>query len=213
MRLGLFGGTFDPPHIGHLIVAQDALAALAVERIVFIPAALPPHKRDREVTPAALRLAMLRAATAGNPHFEVDPLELEREGPSYTVDTLRAWARRQPDARLVLIMGADQYAELDGWKEPEAVRRLAEIAVLARGDETAAGPATVVGVRRIDVSSTEIRARVGEGRSIRYLVPPAVEALIREQALYGPPQVGPAPQGGGRTEDRPESFQNATESW
>lgn len=213
MRLGLFGGTFDPPHIGHLIVAQDALAALAVERIVFIPAALPPHKRDRDVTPAPLRLAMLRAATAGNPHFEVDPIELERAGPSWTVDTLRAWARRQPDAELVLIIGADQYAELDGWKEPAAIRELAEIAVLARGGESPTGETTVVGVRRIDVSSTEIRARVGEGRSIRYLVPPAVEALIREKGLYRGPGTGPAPQGGGRTEDRPESIQNATESW
>ncbi len=210
MRLGVLGGTFDPPHIGHLIVAQDAAIALSLDRVLFIPAARPPHKLDRALTPAHIRLELLRAAVSGNPQFDVDPIEIEREGPSFTVDTLRALSRREKGATLVLLLGADQYAELDTWREPETIRALAEIAVMARAGALV-DAATVTGVRRIDLSSTEIRQRTAEGKPIRYLVPEAVERLIRRHRLYG--AAGPGPDAGGSTEDRPEPIQNAAKSW
>lgn len=187
MRIGLFGGTFDPPHVGHLVVAQDALTRLPLDRVVFVPAATPPHKRDRVVTPAELRLAMVRAATASDDRFAVDDLEIRRGGASYTVDTLRAYRADRPEAELFLIMGADQYAEFDTWRESAEIRRLARLVVLARDGEThgaAAGAAAAVGVTRIDVSATEIRRRVARGEPIRYLVAPAVEAMIRRNRLY-----------------------------
>ncbi|HSJ14692.1 MAG TPA: nicotinate-nucleotide adenylyltransferase [Longimicrobiales bacterium] len=189
MSTGVFGGTFDPPHLGHLIVAQDALELLGLDRLLFVPAAQPPHKQDRVVTPAPHRLAMLRLAVADDPRFAIEPLELERAGPSWTVDTLRELARRPATAELVLLMGADQYAELDGWREPAEVRRLARIAVLHREGRTerplGGGMDVVdVAVTRIDISSTAVRARVAAGGSIRYLVPPAVAAYIAEHGLY-----------------------------
>jgi len=192
VRLGLLGGTFDPPHVGHLIAAQDAMQALALARVAFIPAARPPHKLDRPVTAAKHRLAMLRLACADDPRFTLETLELDRVGPSYTVDTLRTLARRGHE--LFLLIGADQFAEFDTWKEPAQVRRLATLGVMRRaGEEVAAGivgqdagflPVRDVPVTRVDVSSSLIRAAVAGGRSIRYLVSPAVEKYIHEHQLY-----------------------------
>jgi len=186
VKLGLFGGTFDPPHLGHLIAAQDARTILGLDTIVFVPAASPPHKRDEDITPAGTRLAMLRAAVADDPSFEVDDLELHRSGPSYTVDTVRTYRERLPDAGIVLLMGSDQYAEFDTWREPEVIRRLATIAVLTRegGRADPADGVLTARVTRIDISSTEIRRRVRNGEPIGYMVPPAVEALIRLNSLY-----------------------------
>jgi nicotinate-nucleotide adenylyltransferase len=200
VRLGVFGGTFDPPHIGHLVAAQDALTSLALDRVVLVPAAVPPHKLDRTITPGRIRLELLRAAVAGDARFEVDDLELRREGPSWTVDTLRALGAARPDAELFLLMGADQYAELDTWREPDEIRRLARIAVLARaGTEVPAGAdRAAVNVTRIDITSTEIRRRVAAGLPIRFLVPAPVEALIARHGLYGAAAPGPAPGSGGR---------------
>ncbi|MGH7554419.1 MAG: nicotinate-nucleotide adenylyltransferase [Longimicrobiales bacterium] len=189
MRVGLFGGTFDPPHSGHLIVAQDALIRLGLDRLIFIPAATPPHKQDREITPAAIRLAMLRAATAEDPRFEVDDLEIRRAGPSYTVDTLRAYLSAQPDAELFLIVGADQYEEMNTWHEADEVRRLARLAVLSRAGcvaEQANEHVAAVPVTRIDISATDIRKRIRAHEPIRYLVPAAVEELITRHRLYRP---------------------------
>ena len=191
MRLGVFGGTFDPPHVGHLIVAQDAALALDLDRVLFAPAGVPPHKRDRMLSPADARLAMTRAAVAGNGRFDVDAVELERgEGPSYTVDTLRALAERHPDAELWLLIGRDQWAEFATWREPEDVMRLASVGVLSRGGN-GSGPrpgtherVRFVDVTRVDVSSTEIRRRVGVGESVRYLVPDAVIEIIFREQLY-----------------------------
>jgi nicotinate-nucleotide adenylyltransferase len=194
VKLGIFGGTFDPPHAGHLMVAQDAIDVLALDLVLFVPAAVPPHKRHLPITPAAIRLAMLEAATAGNDRFAIDDLELRREGPSYTVDTLRAIGTRRPDAHLVLLLGADQYADLDTWREPGEIRRLAQIGVLARGDADTPPPAegvVAVPVTRIDLSSTDVRERVAAGRSIRYLVPDEVAELILRHGLYGSPGSGP----------------------
>jgi nicotinate-nucleotide adenylyltransferase len=186
VRLGVFGGTFDPPHIGHLVAAQDARTALDLDRVILVPAAVPPHKLDRPVTPGHLRLELLRAAVAGDARFEVDDVELRRGGPSWTVDTLRALRACRPGAELFLLVGMDQFAEFDTWREPHEIRRLARIAVLARGG--AAVPAgadwTAVNVTRIDLASTEIRRRVAAGLPIRFLVRDAVEALIVRHGLY-----------------------------
>lgn len=133
MNIGILGGTFDPPHVGHLIVAQDAALALELDRIVFIPAARPPHKSTVVVSPPALRAAMLALAIEGDGRFSMDPLELDRAGASYTVDTLRELARREPATRWTLLIGSDQYSEFDAWHEPDEIRRLAQVAVLMRG--------------------------------------------------------------------------------
>jgi nicotinate-nucleotide adenylyltransferase len=194
VRLGVFGGTFDPPHLGHLVAASDACQALGIGRMLWVPSAVPPHKRDTVHASAAHRLAMVRAAVAGDPRFQVDDLELRREGPSDTVDTLRALREREPGAELCFVTGADNLAEIPGWREPEEILRLARLAVVTRrGDghapAAAAGmaPADVVAVTRVDVSATEIRRRVAAGETIRYLVPDAVRAYIEREGLYREP--------------------------
>jgi nicotinate-nucleotide adenylyltransferase len=190
VRLGLFGGTFDPPHTGHLIVAQDAALALGLDRVLFVPASLPPHKQHRTITPAAFRMRMLTLALGDDARFSLDAVELERPGPSYTVDTLRELRRRVLGGDWTLLLGADQYAEFATWREPEEVLRLATVAVLERGDgsPSPAVPTRAevvhVPVTRIDISSTAIRERVAAGVSIRYLVPAQVEAFIAESGLY-----------------------------
>lgn len=189
MTTGIFGGTFDPPHVGHLIVAQDAALALGLDRILFVPAAAPPHKRAADLTPAALRLRMLELAVHGDDRFAVDDLELRRPGASFTVDTLRALHARQPGEAWTLLIGIDQYREFDGWREPGVIRDLARIGVLTRagaGTDAATdeGVATVE-VTRIDISSTLVRSRVAQGLPIRYMVPQAVEQFIFEHRLYG----------------------------
>ena len=187
-QIGVFGGTFDPVHLGHLRVASDAYEALSLDRVLFVPAANPPHKTGRPVSDAEHRLKMARAAIEGDSRFGVDDLEIRRGGTSYTVETLRELQSREPDAELVFLLGVDQFRSLDTWREPREVARLARLAVFARGGEThdLAGPyeGVAVAVRRIDVSSTEIRSRVAAGRSIRYLVPEPVLRIIESQRLY-----------------------------
>ncbi|MEX0907418.1 MAG: nicotinate-nucleotide adenylyltransferase [Gemmatimonadota bacterium] len=118
MKIGLFGGTFDPPHAGHLIVAQDALVALGLDGVLFVPAAIPPHKLGRSVSPAADRARMLELAIDGDARFGMDPIELRRSGPSFTIDTVRELMAREPSARWTLLIGADQYADFEAWREP-----------------------------------------------------------------------------------------------
>jgi nicotinate-nucleotide adenylyltransferase len=183
--LGLFGGTFDPPHIGHLIVAQEVVDTLGLERLLFIPAGEPPHKSQQTVSPASIRLEMVQAVVSGNERLGVCELELERRGPSFTVDTLRHFRDLHPRAEIFFIMGADQAAAFDTWHEPEKVMALATMVVLARGGvETLREGFVSVPVTRIDVSGTGIRSRVREGRSIRYFVPRDVEKVIEERRLY-----------------------------
>jgi len=188
IKLGIFGGTFDPPHIGHLIVAQDAWAALGLDRVIFVPAASPPHKLRSGITPPALRLEMLKAAVAGDPRFEVDDLELRRAGPSYTVDTLRELRARYPAASLFFLLGSDQFRELRSWREPDEIARLARLVVLSRGGAESEGPSEFPHLRlrvtRIDLSATEIRARVAAGEPIRYLVPDGVAEIVSRAKLY-----------------------------
>jgi nicotinate-nucleotide adenylyltransferase len=186
VRLGIFGGTFDPPHTGHLVVAQEVHFRLGLDRVLWVPAAVPPHKRDHRITPGAVRLEMVRAAIAGDDRFEASDLELRRGGVSYTVDTLRELRQARPDDELFLIVGADQLTELDSWREPGEIRRLAKLVAFGREGED---PGEVAGVKvvpvpRMDVSSTEVRRRIGAGEPVRYLVPAAVEAVVREARLY-----------------------------
>lgn len=189
MRLGVYGGTFDPPHLGHLVAASDACEALGLDRLLWVPSAVHPLKAGRVETPAALRLEMVRAAIAGDPRFAADDLELRRRGPSYTVDTLRELRARHPGAEIFFLTGADNLAELPRWREPDEIARLATLAVVSREGETlpedSPYPAVAVRVTRVDVSSTGVRRRVAEGRTIRYLVPEAVRAVIERERLYG----------------------------
>lgn len=195
MRLGVFGGTFDPPHVGHLLVASDAVEQLALDRVVFIPAAEQPLKPGSRQTPPAQRLAMVRALVGDDPRFGVDPIEIDRGGLSYTVDTLGTLVARQPGAELFLLAGADVLATFARWREPERIRRQATLVVLTRGgaDGTApteappdfpGGAPLFLPTRRVDVSSTEVRARLAAGRPIRGFVPESVADLIRSAGLY-----------------------------
>ncbi|HET6764631.1 MAG TPA: nicotinate-nucleotide adenylyltransferase [Longimicrobiaceae bacterium] len=188
MRTGVFGGTFDPPHLGHLIAAADAHRALALDRVLFVPSAQPPHKRGLVRTPAATRLEMVRAAIAGDARFAADDLELRRPGPSYSADTLRELRAREPGGELFFLLGADALRDLPGWHRPDEIARLAHLAVLSRaGDGAHAAspyPALPVAVTRVDVSATEIRRRAARGETIRYLVPEAVRAIVEREGLY-----------------------------
>jgi nicotinate-nucleotide adenylyltransferase len=185
LRLGLFGGTFDPPHLGHLIVAQDVAEALELNPLLFVPAGLPPHKQDRLLTPAPLRLEMVRALVAGNDTFGVSEVELGWAGPSYTVDTLRHFRHLHPQAEIFFVMGVDQAASLQEWHEPDQVAALAHLVVLSReGAESPEGNFMSTPVTRVDISSSAIRARVEEGRPIRQWVPDSVRQIIESNRLY-----------------------------
>ncbi len=197
--LGIFGGTFDPIHVAHLAVAEGARDDLGLRQILFMPAAHPPHKADRLISPAADRLAMVRTAIAGNDAFEVSTIELEREGPSYTIDTLRELATYEgPDGHLALILSAESFADFPTWLEPAAILAMATLVVVPRDGYPDADPAALVaaipGVEdprvivldgpRMQLSASELRARAKSGRSLRYLVPDAVATYIGDHALY-----------------------------
>jgi nicotinate-nucleotide adenylyltransferase len=187
MRLGVLGGTFDPPHLGHLVVASDVYEGLGLDRLLLIPSADPPHKRGRVAASAEQRLRMTRAAVAGDARFEVDDLELRRAGASYSVDTLRELRAREPGCELYFVVGVDQLRELPTWHRPEEVARLASLVVIPREGEArleSPYPVTWLPVTRIDLSATDVRRRIAEGRSIRYLVPVAVRELIEAEGLY-----------------------------
>jgi len=196
LRLGLFGGTFDPPHLGHLVVAQDVAERLSLDGLLFLVAGLPPHKRGEVLSPPSLRVEMARAAVAGNPLFNVSEVELDREGPTYTVDTLRHFRVVHPDAEIFFLLGADQLAEFHEWQEPEGIAALVTLVVVGRdGVGPDQLPPVALGsggelnfisldVTRVDISSSEVRARVREGLSIRYLVPEEVRRIIETHRLY-----------------------------
>jgi nicotinate-nucleotide adenylyltransferase len=191
VRLGLFGGTFDPPHIGHLLVAIDAAEALELDRLVFIPAAAQPLKVGRAQATPAQRLAMLRALIAMDERLEVDAVEIERGGLSYSVDTVTVFAERYPSAARFFLIGADVVSTLPQWRAPERIAELARIVVLRRGDEALPDLSTLPGggadaltTRRVDISSTEIRDRVRRRLPIRGFVPDAVASYIAAEQLY-----------------------------
>jgi nicotinate-nucleotide adenylyltransferase len=187
VRLGLFGGTFDPPHVGHLLAASDAFEALALDRLTFIPNAVQPLKAGQSggiVAPAPDRLEMVRRLCQGDARFSCDSIEVDRGGLSFTIDTLRAYRGQFPDAALFLLIGEDVVGSLPSWREAEAVRELAELVVLTRGAAPGSGPERRITARRVDVSSTEIRARVRAGLSLTGFVPERVAAYITERGLY-----------------------------
>lgn len=184
MKVGVFGGTFDPVHVGHLAIANAALESVPLDRIVFVVAKRSPLKERGPSASEQDRLAMLELALAGEPRFSVSRMELDRQGPSYTVDTLERMAG--PDA-LFLILGGDAGAEFPRWKDPERIARLATLVVAERpGAPDRAGTATMLTLDapRLDISSRELRARAARGRSLRYLVPDPVWRHIEAHGLY-----------------------------
>lgn len=203
MRLGLLGGTFDPPHVGHLLAATDALERLELDRLMLVPAARQPLKARQESAPPADRLAMVRRLADGDPRLGVDAVEIERAGLSYTVDTLAAYAAANPGAELFFLVGADALDTFAKWREPGRILELARLVVMERsngameGDLAARAAALaraagaragreplVLPTRRVDVSSTEIRARVRAGLTIRGFVPDGVAEYIAAAGLY-----------------------------
>ena len=186
-KIGIFGGTFDPIHHGHLILAREALETLELETVIFIPAAASPHKLEQELTAPDVRLEMLRAAIGSEPDFVFDPMELRRPAPSYTVDTVEALRQRQPDAQFFYLVGEDHVGRLTTWHHFAELSKMVQFVVLARSGVKTEHPYRTIR-RHLDISATNIRNRVATGRSIRYLVPPAVEKIIRDRHLYGEPQ-------------------------
>ncbi len=185
-KIGIFGGTFDPIHNGHLILARDALEQLQLDSLLFIPAARSPHKAGQQPTAADLRAEMIRAAIEGEPGFCLDELELTRPAPSYTIDTIEMLKQREPDSEFVFLLGEDNVAQLPTWHRFGDLSKMVQFAVLDRTGLRTEHPYPTVR-RHIDISATDIRNRVARGRSIRYLVPPVVENLIRESQLYREP--------------------------
>jgi nicotinate-nucleotide adenylyltransferase len=192
VRIGVLGGSFDPPHVGHLLAASDAFEELALERLVFVPAAAQPLKGRRLIASPEQRLAMTHLAVDGDPRFSVSSTEIDRDGLSYTVETLAAFAERYPDAERFFLLGADAFATLAHWREPGRIAHLARLAVMQRvGDGVTAPPAGVAAsavvrlhTRRIDVSATEIRERVRLGKPVRGFVTDAVADFIATAGLY-----------------------------
>jgi nicotinate-nucleotide adenylyltransferase len=188
VRIGVFGGTFDPPHTGHVLVAGDASEALGLDTVLWIPVARQPLKDGPPLAPAADRRAMVELAIAGDPRFALETLELDRGGLSFTVDTLETLKARREGADLVLLTGVDSWASFDRWRNPERILQLAGVAAIARSGEEAAShfgyTPEIVTARRVDVSSTEIRDRVRRGLPITGFVTGAVRDHITTAGLY-----------------------------
>jgi nicotinate-nucleotide adenylyltransferase len=195
-RVGILGGAFNPPHLGHLVCAQEAQVQLELDRVVLVPVGQAPHRTIADDPGAETRLAMTELAAEGDPNLSVSRIELDRPGPSYTADTLAALRERAPDDELTLILGGDQAAALPGWHEPERVLELARVAAVARVDWareeivrsvaglTGADRLTIVHMPLIEISSSDLRERAARGVPIRYLVPERVADYIAERGLY-----------------------------
>jgi len=215
-RVGIFGGTFNPIHFGHLRAAEEAAERLGLERVVFVPSADPPHKEGAAgdpLAPARQRLAWAQLAVAGNERFEVDALEVERGGRSYSVDTLRAFGGRLAPERPVFLIGHDAFRLMDTWRDPEAIFALAHLAVILRppaecgsllewlprrvegdvelaasgrcGRHRSGGWVRLLEIAGLDVSASDLRARLREGRSVRYLLPESVREAVLASGVYG----------------------------
>jgi nicotinate-nucleotide adenylyltransferase len=189
MKLGLFGGSFDPVHLGHLLVAQAAVEELDLEKMFFIPAAQSPFKPENKPAPDAFRLQLLRLALAGRTNCEIDEQEIRRGGVSYTVDTLRDYAKKYPGAEIFYLIGADNAAKLNEWREPAELAKLAEFVAVPRPNGAPAVFPPPFRGRTLkgfpfDVSSSRIRARVRAGLPIEHLVPPFVRDAIHAARLY-----------------------------
>lgn len=185
-RIGVYGGTFDPIHCAHLILAREALEQLQLDQIIFVPAAVSPHKLEQTPNPAVRRVEMLRGALEGEPLFSLDEFEVKRPPPSFTIDTIEELKRRTGQAEFFCLIGSDNLRKLDTWHRFDELRRLVQFVVLERGSAPA-HPIYSSIRRQVDISSSEIRNRVATGRSIRYLVPPVVEEFIQRHQLYQDP--------------------------
>ena len=182
LKIGIYGGTFDPIHHGHLILAREARERLGLDKLIFVPARIAPHKRAPFAS-AELRLSMLRAAVEGEKGLEVDDCELRRAPPSYTIDTVESVQRREPGAEIYYLIGEDNLAGLGNWRQFDRLQKIVRFVVLDRtGAEATHGYPVIA--RKIDISATGIRKRVASGQSIRYLVPESVEEIIRRNNLY-----------------------------
>lgn len=203
MRVGIFGGTFDPVHTGHLILAEQGREQGRLDEVWFVPAAHPPHKDEPTLTRFEQRVEMLALAIAGNPAFRIDELEKERPGPSYTVDTLAELRRRHPAHEFLLLIGSDTLVDLPHWHQPLRVVEQAGLLVTTRPGSAVLSAEQlreqlrlpdqtplrleVVQIPQIDISSRDLRRRAAAGRSLRYFLPRAIECYIRDKALYKPP--------------------------
>lgn len=193
MKIGLFGGTFDPIHVGHLIIAETVRSDFSLDRLLFVPAAVPPHKKYRDISSGSIRLEMVRSAISGHPYFEVSDAEIRRGGISYTVETVRRFQESEEWAgnAFYLLIGADSFRDLKNWKKPKEILDRIRVLVVERPsfgiEEIEAGfdeGVTLVRAPLVGISSNEIRRRVREGKSIRYWVPESVEQIIRREGLY-----------------------------
>lgn len=185
-QIGILGGTFNPPHLGHLLVAEGVYNALHLNKILFIPDATPPHIQGKHALPAKERVAMVKEAIADNPHFCLDQIEVKRGGKSYTVDTMKELKRRDPLAQYYFIIGADMVNDLPNWHQIDELVKLVTFVAVRRPGVTPQSqyPVIWVDVPQVAISSSDIRRRVEKGESIRYLVPDGVAAYIKEHHLY-----------------------------
>jgi nicotinate-nucleotide adenylyltransferase len=195
-RIGILGGTFDPPHVGHLILGEYSIDALDLTHLLFVPAADPPHKQDRAKTPVEHRLAMLKLAIKGNERFDLSRIDLDRPGPHYSLDTVKIVGAQFPSAELYFVMGGDSLRDLPKWHRPQELIALCKLAVMRRpGDNLNPGmhKAVLPGLEQrvvmmdtpvLEISSTEIINRLRQGKSVRYLVPDEVLAYIAEYGVY-----------------------------
>jgi nicotinate-nucleotide adenylyltransferase len=198
MRIGIFGGTFDPIHVGHLVLAEQCREQCQLDEVWFVPAAEPPHKLTNVISSAKARCEMIEFAIAGNPFFRLNTIELDRSGPSFTVTTLEQLTLQQTSDDFFLMIGADSLRDLAHWRNPARILELATVVAVNRGDQllpdrmelrsvvgsVADERVVTVTIPGIDVSATDIRSRIREGRSVRYLVPRAVEMYIDQQSLF-----------------------------
>ena len=195
MRLGIFGGAFDPIHYGHLLLAEQCREQCQLDEVWFVPTKIPPHKIAGSLSPDADRIEMLKLATAGRPEFVVSEIELRREDISWTVDTLRQLHRERPQDELFLLIGADSLEDFPTWREPDAIAELSTVVAVNRGEKSLdeltahlehelASKVRLVTMPGISISATDLRRRVSEGRSIRYYVPRAVEQYVLGRDLY-----------------------------
>ncbi len=190
-KIGILGGTFDPIHIGHLVLAEQVKEKLKLDQVIFIPCFSPPHKRGRKLSPAKDRFHMTQLALKGNPFFSVSDIELKRKGLSYTVDTLKQLKNLYSDSQIYFLTGSDVLNEIHTWKDPEKIYKLVKVVIATRPgfdefdpENHFAKKSIIVKITGVDISSSQIRERVKKGQSIKYLVPLKVEEYIKKEKLY-----------------------------
>jgi len=190
-KIGILGGTFDPIHLGHLVLAEQVKEKLRLDQVIFIPSASPPHKTKRKLSPAKDRFQMTKLALENNPGFSISDIEVKRKGLSYTVDTLRELKNLFPDQKIFFLTGSDVLNEIQTWKDPEQIYKLVKVVIAIRPcfdifdfENYFAKKSIIVSITGMETSSTEIRERVKKEQSIRYLVPAKVEEYIKKKKLY-----------------------------